>query len=93
MVGELPENNLVVIDGSNDIGKNIVGGTAVTGFTLALANDGINFSDKHLFLIYDGKCLECDTSSKNKLCNRKVYDCLMFYILPRFVKFATIRAG
>ena len=73
VVGELPENDLI-IDEDGAISDSKTPGKAVAGYTLALANDGINFSDEHLFLIYDGKCLECNATSEDKLCKRKVFN-------------------
>ena len=70
VVGELPEDDLIIDEDDADLSG--TEGKAVTGFTLALANDGINFSDEYLFLIYDGKCLTCNSSSEGKLCTRKV---------------------
>ena len=70
VVGEIPEDDLLIDEDGVDLTGTV--GKAVTGFTLALANDGINFSDEHLFLIYDGKCLKCNATSEDKLCTRKV---------------------
>ena len=69
VVAEIPDTDLRM-DGANIKGKP---GLAVTGFTVALANDGIHFSEEHLFLVYDGTCLLWDTGkNSNRFCVKKV---------------------
>ena len=47
-------------------------GKPTGGFTIAMSNDGVNFSkNKSLFIVFDGKCMTCNPINK-RICQQKV---------------------
>ncbi|XP_066920008.1 von Willebrand factor D and EGF domain-containing protein-like [Clytia hemisphaerica] len=52
-------------------------GQPTGGFTIAMSNDGVNFSkNKSLFIVFDGKCMACNPAN-DKICQQKENTCLV----------------